>query len=489
VYCRAGYLARKSSIKLHPAGIMANYAKWDKFAADLSDDDADADVAQSTDNSDSDAYGGMPLDDMGHPKLTKPAGKPKFIKLASADDGSGLDPVYFTDPNEFVVADVVSSDLGGWGVPCGDIMSGMMRQMKMQFMYFSGDLKQPQEQFCSVLRARWLKKLEQEKATAAFQERSKCDVLLKITLLDEEKIADFQVFRRVRCSGSLTLRAFADKIVLPLMGWIRNYHMWYFMARNYEGAWAVPTESNAVDRMHLDNHGYCPIDDTKLRICDFLRKEGDDVFFLYDIGDSWRHSITLEKIYPLSESTGKAEVVAGAGACPPEDSNGLTGKGNHSFFEDVMKKRVKKNEASQALNYRNKGRFSAREFDLDDARKAVADAIASPASVVSGSKEFMMPLFGADDPLAGLYPPKRGIKQTAVPADVGVLRESLRTGDVAEPKRMGACVVCGSPLNAKLCSGCKLVRYCGRDCQTKHWPSHKVACKAAAAGSSKSTSA
>jgi hypothetical protein len=32
----------------------------------------------------------------------------------------------------------------------------------------------------------------------------------------------------------------------------------------------------------------------------------------------------------------------------------------------------------------------------------------------------------------------------------------------------------------KKCTGCKQVRYCGKQCQLAHWPAHKADCKAAA---------
>jgi len=39
------------------------------------------------------------------------------------------------------------------------------------------------------------------------------------------------------------------------------------------------------------------------------------------------------------------------------------------------------------------------------------------------------------------------------------------------------CVVCGKKAKAT-CSRCGEVRYCGRDCQVKHWKAeHKAECK------------
>jgi hypothetical protein len=52
------------------------------------------------------------------------------------------------------------------------------------------------------------------------------------------------------------------------------------------------------------------------------------------------------------------------------------------------------------------------------------------------------------------------------------------------PKQAGVvCSYCGKG-GAKLlkCSACKGAVYCSRDCQKRHWPKHKAACKAAVGG-------
>ncbi len=51
--------------------------------------------------------------------------------------------------------------------------------------------------------------------------------------------------------------------------------------------------------------------------------------YLYDFGDSWQHTISVEKIVPPPEHPrGCAYVEAGERACPPEDAGG-----SHSYQE------------------------------------------------------------------------------------------------------------------------------------------------------------
>eukprot|EP00038_Savillea_parva_P011622 m.198859 g.198859 ORF g.198859 m.198859 type:complete len:511 (-) comp20572_c0_seq1:35-1567(-) len=39
------------------------------------------------------------------------------------------------------------------------------------------------------------------------------------------------------------------------------------------------------------------------------------------------------------------------------------------------------------------------------------------------------------------------------------------------------CVKCSTALARSKCGGCRAVHYCGRECQTEHWPTHKKFCK------------
>ena len=40
---------------------------------------------------------------------------------------------------------------------------------------------------------------------------------------------------------------------------------------------------------------------------------------------------------------------------------------------------------------------------------------------------------------------------------------------------MHVCVVCNAP-SSKKCSGCRLARYCSRECQMQDWQEHKTHC-------------
>ncbi len=46
----------------------------------------------------------------------------------------------------------------------------------------------------------------------------------------------------------------------------------------------------------------------------------------------------------------------------------------------------------------------------------------------------------------------------------------------AQPAEEKLCAVCNKAAT-KSCSQCKIMRYCSRDCQAVHWPTHKLTCK------------
>lgn len=70
---------------------------------------------------------------------------------------------------------------------------------------------------------------------------------------------------------------------------------------------------------------------------------------------------------------------------------------------------------------------------------------------------------------------EKGFKSTHSPETF--MAETVRDGTIKDPAKTSCCIVCGSPNNLKLCSACKLVRYCGRECQMADWKNHKELCK------------
>jgi hypothetical protein len=67
------------------------------------------------------------------------------------------------------------------------------------------------------------------------------------------------------------------------------------------------------------------VDEKTTRLCDLLRRPRDWCIYDYDFGDSWEHEVLLEEVVPRSSPARYPMVLAGRGACPPEDVGGLSG--------------------------------------------------------------------------------------------------------------------------------------------------------------------
>jgi hypothetical protein len=59
----------------------------------------------------------------------------------------------------------------------------------------------------------------------------------------------------------------------------------------------------------------------RARLAQLLRTPGESLTYLYDYGDNWQLTLTLEEL--SSRPAGAARVTGGAGASPPEDSGGI----------------------------------------------------------------------------------------------------------------------------------------------------------------------
>lgn len=110
-------------------------------------------------------------------------------------------------------------------------------------------------------------------------------------------------------------------IVQIVMGW-ENYHLYEFTIDSYR-----------IGQQFEDDGFNGPhevIDSQRIKICDVLKSKSKELHYLYDFGDYWEHSLTLEMI--IDDLTIPFPVCcSGELGCPPEDVGGLPG------FYDFLK--------------------------------------------------------------------------------------------------------------------------------------------------------
>lgn len=169
------------------------------------------------------------------------------------------------------------------------------------------------------------------------------------------------VWRRVTVPDGFTFTKF-HRVIQAAFGW-EDAHLFQFSPKGWGSSPVIeiPTpdyDEGEAERLHA----------TKTKLSGIFTKEGQKFVYIYDFGDDWQHSIILEE--KLAEETKTATVVAGEGACPPEDCGGFPGyellkqtlaNPKHPEYEDMR----------EWLGLEPGEKWDADAFDLAKAQKRV----------------------------------------------------------------------------------------------------------------------
>ena len=98
------------------------------------------------------------------------------------------------------------------------------------------------------------------------------------------------------------------------MGW-ENYHLHMFMIG--EQVYGDPEDDETGDIGTKS--------EKRFRLNQFVSREGFKFRYEYDFGDSWDHTLLVEKILPAEKGVHYPVCIAGKRACPPEDVGGVWG--------------------------------------------------------------------------------------------------------------------------------------------------------------------
>jgi hypothetical protein len=121
------------------------------------------------------------------------------------------------------------------------------------------------------------------------------------------------IWREVEVPTSVTLKVLHD-IVQIAMGWF-DYHLWEFSVNGM--TYGLPMD---------EDWGTAPrVDAIKVRLRNVLTPRRTRIDYLYDMGDSWEHRLTITKIRQGEPDTSYPRCVAGEWAAPPEDCGGIPG--------------------------------------------------------------------------------------------------------------------------------------------------------------------
>jgi hypothetical protein len=173
---------------------------------------------------------------------------------------------------------------------------------------------------------------------------------LKVTLIEIKP----PIWRRIQVPASIKLCCLHSAIQVA-MGWTDSHlHQWEKDTKN----WGVP-EWDEFDEPDL-------IDESKTRLADMLRSEGESMVYVYDFGDDWRHNVVLESIAPVKEVVKTPICDGGERRCPPEDVGGVWG------YEEFLEALLDPHHENYEQYVRWAGGHFIDDFDLEAANLMLA---------------------------------------------------------------------------------------------------------------------
>lgn len=155
--------------------------------------------------------------------------------------------------------------------------------------------------------------------------------VLRITLRDLRPA----IWREVWVAPTITLRKL-HHVIQAAMGW-DNEHLYGFALPGTGRAsryWGVPPERRWEPPEADDGMGFgdSANSDARAQLGKILAAPQDGLLYLYDFGDDWEHTITLQKIVTTPEPLPR--LAAAALACPPENCGGV---GGFAHLSDVLR--------------------------------------------------------------------------------------------------------------------------------------------------------
>ena len=114
-------------------------------------------------------------------------------------------------------------------------------------------------------------------------------------------------------------------IIQSVFGWT-NSHLFQFSEKRFESRKVI---TEIYEDLDLDDNKQ--IEAREVKLSEVFKEENQKFIYIYDFGDSWEHTIILEKILP--ELTISPILITGKGKCPPEDCGGIWG---YEEFKAIM---------------------------------------------------------------------------------------------------------------------------------------------------------
>ena len=180
------------------------------------------------------------------------------------------------------------------------------------------------------------------------------------------------IWRRLDVLGDVTLEVL-HALLQEAMGW-SDSHLHMFQPGPKKELYRGPKFLTDFDV----EEGEKGIHERDVRVDQVLRAKGDRLFYVYDFGDDWDHTIKVESVRPATEDDVPAMCVGGRNACPPEDVGGI-----HTYNDLAAALRGKPHhvdDLDEVLGWLPPG-FDPDRFDVDETNMMLAFRQLGPQAV------------------------------------------------------------------------------------------------------------
>ncbi|GAA4892203.1 hypothetical protein GCM10025789_06460 [Tessaracoccus lubricantis] len=173
-----------------------------------------------------------------------------------------------------------------------------------------------------------------------------------------------EIWRQVVVPSDMTLKDFHE-VMQAVMGWADS-HLHAFRMGPGELARDVAAFVTELDI----EEGEEGTKEADVRLDEVLGELGHRLYYEYDFGDGWEHTVILESIQPWEGIFAEVRCLAGQGACPLEDVGGVPG---HQQLLDVLAGRTHDvdPEWAQTLREWAPPGYDPDHFDSDEANEAI----------------------------------------------------------------------------------------------------------------------
>ncbi|MBI1883774.1 MAG: plasmid pRiA4b ORF-3 family protein [Chlamydiae bacterium] len=170
-----------------------------------------------------------------------------------------------------------------------------------------------------------------------------------------------RIWRRFEILSGSTFRKL-HQTIQKVMGWT-NSHLYKF---EIEGVWIEEPDPEA-ESIYPSRRKIMKAGETKLH--SFLNNEENLILkYTYDFGDSWEHTLKLEKVLDQEEDKDYPRCIEGQMNCPPEDCGGTSG---YQAFLEALKDPT--HEEHEHLKAWAGGDFDPAQFDLDKINQSLGN--------------------------------------------------------------------------------------------------------------------